>query len=428
MNNLRRMKNYSIIILIMIVIGVSLIIIGITYPIDFSEELEPTSSISFAITGDAEQRKIIAESIKYFENENNCKVEIYNFSSIEALEDRLLAQYSIGEPFDVFYISPKTLDDLKYEIVALDEVMEMSKETGDVFIEAALKSGQIASTQYAIPTGVRPYCIFYNINKLNEYEVDLPQSYMNMKMWSIDDFVEYCSMVYEKSKSPVFAISPEWQSLYSIILSGGGSIEGISDDSRLILDEEGLYSLRKLEYLIDLGAVVSTEYIQYGADSLSLFRSESVPMIAGSIEYIYDLYELVDFTWDITPMPMVSGNYETTVIDVLQIAVSNGRNVELSKNFVQYFVSSFGQKMRLEEGEETLSSLNMAFYTSFGEVTFPDHSNYLFFIAENGKFQPIELYERKNNVVIDRYKKFIDNELELADLIYIEKEEQENEN
>jgi multiple sugar transport system substrate-binding protein len=411
---------FFVIICALLVCGIALILIGVFQSEDQPIAYENQKSISFAIYGDAEQRRIITETVKYFESENNCKVEIYSFSTIEALQTRVLSQYSAGDPFDVFYVEKQQIQQLKKKIVPLDDILSAIQSDGDVFIEATLKEGRFFDIQYALPTGVRPYCIFYNEKVLAWQGLDTPQEYMDSKEWDLDKFDFYCREVYEKTGQPAYAISPEWQSLYSFIIGNEGEVIGFDENNKLVLDDNGTRALTVLSDLIELGAAISVDNLQWGVDSLSLFRSEGIPMVAGSIDYIYELYEPLLFEWDVVPMPMISADYTSTVIEVPQIAAAKGGNVELAKKFVMFFVSSFGQKVRLEEGERLMSSLNMAFYTGFGDVHFPDHSNYLFFIAENGKTLTNQnLFLENKEAILLSYQQFINGETTLEDFIVI---------
>lgn len=410
---------YYIIVALFFISGISLIIIGLLKTQENPQTPETKGTITFAIYGDAEQRRIINETVKYFEKDNNCEAEIYCFSTMEALQKRIMSQYSVGAPFDVFYIDDYNMNQLMNKLVPLDDILIESSNAGDVFIEKALSAGKIGKTQYALPTGVRPYCIFYNKKKLTQNQIALPQEYMDSKKWDLKNFSSYCTAIFNKTGNPAYAISPEWQSLYGFIIGNGGKITGFNG-GLTVLDEKGVEAMNTIKKLIDSGAVTFLDKLQWGADSLSLFRSESVSMVAGSIEYIYELHDSVDFEWDIIPMPMISSDFSSTVIDIPKIAVSKGENEIISKQFVKFFLSSFGQKIRLEEGERLFSSLNMAFYTSFGGVSFPNHSNFLFFMAENGQTQPTNAYYIDNEkMIIGKYKKFINKELSIQDFIQI---------
>ena len=409
---------YYAAVIVLFLIGVVAIMIGATQKDVTPTEKETTRTISFAIYGGSEQRRIIGETVKYFENEYNCEVVIYSFSTLDELQTRVLSQYSAGDPFDIFYVDHQQLIQLKKKIEPLDDVLTKIRQEGVDFIESALDEGRISQTQYALPTGVKPYCIFYNVKALSGKDLVTPQAYLDNKQWDIRDFDTYCRTIYEKTGKPVFAISAEWQSMCSFIIGHGGKV--LSEDNLLQLDEKGEEVLLILKDLLDLGAVVSIDNLQWGSDPLTAFRSEAVPMIYGPLDYIYELYESPVVEWDVMPMPMIGTDYTTTLIDVPQIAVAKGENAGLAKEFVHFFVSSYGQKIRLEEGERLMSSLNMAFYTSLGDVKFPDHTNYLFFIAENGKTPSAAGLDTFNDEgLLEQYRKFINMEIPLEDFISV---------
>lgn len=407
---------------VLLISGISLISISLLGKEEVIKVQESKKTITFAVYGDAEQRRIISETVKYFERENNCEVDIYSFSSLESLQTIVVSQYSAGEPFDIFYADQQSLQQLKKKLEPLDDILLEIQSEGDTFIEVALQEGKVFGAQYALPTGVRPYCIYYNKVKLNWKGQQTPQEFMDNKAWNLRNFDLYCRFIYSKTQQPVFAISPEWQSFYSFIIGNGGKIMGFNENNKLILDEKGIEALSVLTALIKSGVVLYSNELQWGSDSLSLFRSEAVPMVVGPIDYIYELSKPIGFEWDVVPMPMIGSNFSSTVIEVPQIAVAKSNNAEISKKFVRFFVSSFGQKIRLEQGERLFSSLNMVFYTSFGDVHFPAHSNYLFFMSENGKTQPVlNSYTKNRSVILDNYHKLISGKMDLEDFAIINK-------
>lgn len=410
---------YHIVAATLLVVGALLVMAGLLQTSPQQTASPPRPKISFAAYGGAEQRKIIRDTAQYFERDFNCDVQVYCFPTLEDLQSRILAQYSAGDPFDVFYINNELLTDLSRsrKLASLDEVVKQRKSEGDEFIKAALSTGQVGGVQYALPTGMSPFSVYYNKTLLAKAGTQLPQAYLDAKEWDLDHFAQYCRSIKEKTGGPALAIDTNWQALFGFVRANGGNLLGASQEGSIELDANGYAAMDTLQGLLSDGAVVCANSIQRGASTVDLFRSGTVPMVMGSIENIRNFYETMNMDWDIAPLPLVEGGFSDSILEIPQIAVaSDSDNLTLAQSFADFYVSSFGQKTRLEQGEMLLSSLDMVFYTSLGDVRFPDHSNYLFFAADNGTSEAnVESYQKNRLAVLDDFNRFIQNELPLKD-------------
>ena len=113
------------------------------------------------------------------------------------------------------------------------------------------------------------------------------------------------------------------------------------------------------------------------------FKMGEAPFILGDLSMTRLLYD-AEFSWDIIPVPSENSDFSNSTFTIPMIAAGTGIHQDLACEFVDYYISTLGQKLRLESGECLLPSLSMVFYTSMGDVAFPEHSNYYFFAIENG--------------------------------------------
>ena len=349
--------------------------------------------ISFALCGDDEIQQIAEETARIFRKQNHCRVDVYCYSTREELESNILGQIAGGDTFDVFIITDEMLSRLsgEKEFQCLDDVVEKRHQSGEDFYQVALSCGQTDGVQYALPSGVDPCMIYYNRTMMEEAGIQEPQGMLERGCWNLDGFAACIREIREKLNLTGIHLYREWCVEEPFLLCGGGGWQeqgnGIGPDDTMLRTVEVLKQL-KAEGALEM---IRTE--QY--DTIrELFVEGKLPMMIGKLD-MTRACSRSGFVWDIVPFPSAEGAFDNVNIDVSLIAVGKGRHVEQAKEFVDYYVSGFGQKTRLERGECQMPSLNMAFYTSMGDVVFPEHSNYYFFALENGYAQNRRETERE---------------------------------
>lgn len=301
--------------------------------------------------GDMEQQQIVDEVVDVFGRVYNCRVDVYCFSTAEELRERIISQFAAGKPFDVFCPDLRTFNILlesRY-LSPLDEVVAQRHEQGDDFYSTALKRGQRDGVQYALPVGVMPRLICYDVDAFEGLNLRSPQDLFEQGQWDAAGFAACINDLYHETQSPVLAVE----------------------------DLAGLVGSEEAARAIDPGAVVSMGL----TESLQAFGRGQVPMIVGDLRATR-LKTRVH--WDVVPFPSEESDFSRSVFELPIIAAADGEQSDLAREFVGFYVSGIGQKLRLERGECLIPSLNMTFYTSMGNVTFPDHSNDYFFAIENG--------------------------------------------
>lgn len=375
--------------------------------------------ISFAAYGNARQKQIIEECARIFERDQNCVVDTYCFSTFEELNDRVISQYSVGEPFDVF-ISDINMMYLLADggwLRPLDDIVEARRKAGDVYYPVALNYGKYAGEQLALPTGLKPYMLYFNSKMLSKNGMTSPIVRFQDKQWDFDSFVSYLRNYTKATSKPALAIDSSWPVLFGLAHEDEGFFS-VSDNGSIALDAQIKDRLTLYQKLIAEGVVKYVATGERKTELSDIFRSEDVPIILGGIEYINKLYDAEWMEWDIVPLPSKDSNFGNCPLDIPLIAVSGGGlNTKLAADFADYYVSTFGQKLRLEMGEYQISSLDMTFYTSMGDVKFPAHSNYYMLAVSNGYGEP----SMSGQNVLDWFDAVMKNEIEPHDNIFIRK-------
>lgn len=360
-------------------------LIGAVISFNMEETLQTSDAnektrVSFALYGDTQMQQIAEEAAAVFQKQRACTVDIYCYSTEEELTSNILGQIAGGNPFDLFYISPKLLEQLaeKEELQPLENIVEKRQQEGERFYEPALASGQYNGRQYALPVGVDPYMIYINRTMMAEEGIEDPQLLFEKKEWNLDGFASCVREIKEKTGMAGLNLYPDWYVAEPFLRCNGGY--WVREEEQIIPDEamgQTLEILKKLKQEGALGMLTEAHY-----ESLQQkFLSGELPMIIGKLDMTRVCGQM-DFAWDIVPFPSASCDFSNGSMDVSMIAVGNGKHAKEAEAFADFYVSTFGQKIRLEQGECLLPSLSMVFYTSMGDVVFPEHSNYYIFSVE----------------------------------------------
>lgn len=338
--------------------------------------------LTVALCGDTETQKIAEEAAQEFEKKEDCRVDIYCYSSEEELETNIYGQFASGKGFDVFYTNKEMLKKLyeKDVILDLDDVIRDRNGEKEYFYERALAEGQLGEKQYAVPIGVMPYMICYNSSLLEELGMTDPQEIFDEGAWTEENFYCYLSKVSKLSGSPAMVVSSDWPVVEMLVYSEikkGGTEAGEADwteAAEAVTDSLG--SLMK-NGIVEVDDSESYELLR---DS---FAAGKIPFLIGRLDVTRACYNST-FTWDILPFPSEESDFSGTAMDISLIAAGKGQHQDLARRFISYYSSTAGQKTRLEAGECQMPSLNMVFYTSMGNVSFPEHANYYFYVMDEG--------------------------------------------
>lgn len=376
----RLLRMISIFLIALGVTGLSAVLFmadGGTFQEKTEEEV-----ITFALYGDTQMQRIADQVAETFMEQHHCRVEIYCYSTGEEERTQVVGQLAGGKGFDAFYVNPELLEMLlqNREVVSLEGVLQERRQEGDSFYAAALEEGKIGGVQYALPTGVMPYMIYYNQSLLEEYGIQDPQTLFRGKGWNFSAFADCLRTLGDASGGPALALSSGWETVEPLLRAEGGGF--VRQEEGIVLDSQAESTAEAFGALEREGRAIFCNEEEYQKMKQQFVRGE-LPMIAGGLE-MTRLCSNADFSWDILPWPSWDSDFQNSNFQVPLIAVGNGEHTELAEEFVSYYVSALGQKLRLENGECLMPSLNMVFYTSMGNVRFPEHSNYYFFAMENG--------------------------------------------
>lgn len=347
--------------------------------------------LSFAIFGDAQTKRIIEKTVEIFGRQNNCEVEVYCFSSQEELDENVIWQMISGKSFDVFYVDKPTLELINKEkwLLELDDIVERRAAEGDFFYDKALTYGKLDNKQLALPIGEIPYVIYYNIDMFNSYQIKTPQYLFDNNEWNYRSFLEIIGKFSKSTGEPAFLLDSNRTTIEMYLRMISSSFEMSETDMVSFLD-------LNFQDTVDLVRNGNIQYESFNENydiSNKIFISGQIPMIIGDLSATKAFHNTA-FKWDIIPFPSSTTNYNTSIYETPMVAGYDGQNSEIALKFIDFYVSHIGQKLRIENGDSLIPSLDMTFYSSMGDVTFPDHSNYYFYVIEHGNIYSKEVVEQ----------------------------------
>lgn len=345
--------------------------------ISYPEEPE---RISFAIYGDPNTQAAAKTIAQTYEGKTGCIVDLFMFSTLGELKKSVISRTASGNNYDVFLTDGELLHTLaeEEEVIALDEIVTKRKKEGQEFYENALKAGTIDHTVLAIPIGVTPYLLYYNKDYTDRYDISI-QDIISDGGWDTDIFSAYINGFAEKFETPALAVTENFEDAFTFLSMNHGKWTYYRGN--LIENTTLLRTVDTIKEWLNNGSVM---FYEDSESAIQRFLNGEVPMLFGDFSMTRKLYSS-EFSWDILPVPSPEKDYSSCTYSVSLMAAGNSGNQERAADFIDYYASVTGQKIRLESGECEFPSLRMTFYTSMGDVKFPEHSNYYFYVIEYGK-------------------------------------------
>jgi|GEM_PF-1581734 len=107
--------------------------------------------------------------------------------------EKLTAMIASGTAPDVFVSSSLRIDVPRGILLPLDAYLEMDSDydTNDL-LPGTLERGQYQGVQYAIPGGIGPQVVFWNVDYFDEAGLENPNDLYEKGEWTPDKFLEYC--------------------------------------------------------------------------------------------------------------------------------------------------------------------------------------------------------------------------------------------
>lgn len=391
--------------------------------VEGSNKEVPTGRISFASWGSPIQMEILKTTAKQFYLQNNIQVDVFCYPDIPSFKSKVISQFAAGDPFDVFYADDFTFLTLakKGWLMNLTELQTDKKIISSDYYESAFNVGKLNGNLYGIPAGINPNLIYYNVDILKESGIDDLNNRFKEGTWNLDYFREICKQLKDKKKVYGMAIQNNWATIFSIIYSNGGGIYSFLDDGSIMGNKKAQDTVNSFKDLISSNYCIYMGNMPKGVTEDELFKSEKVAMVYAGYDYSFLFKDIKDFKWDIIPFPSNGKGSEASANNVVVIsAAKNTKEKKASQDFILFYTSIQGQKLRLEKGEKNMPSLKYAVYLNTEDMTLPEHSNYIFYSLSEGFFEPKAInYIQNKDKVLDNFNKVWTGKLDTDKVIKV---------
>ncbi len=378
----RKCSRITIISAVLIIAGLAgLLILSVSKNSAAVSQTEEREIIRMAVYGDDTLHGIAADAAQEFMTENNCIVQISCYSSLEEEMEQVIGQMAGGTWFDLFYVDTENMKFLAESgrLSELTDIVENIESEGDIFYPGVLKTGQVSGMQYAVPSSVTPYELYYNENLLSDLQMTDPQDLFKNNQWTPENCAAYLREIASRSGDTALIAVKTWPVIAAYLRSTGASLTDIEAGN---ITEQIEESRELWNQLILDGTMEMTEKSMF-QEAVQKFCDGELPFLIGDIE-LTSLCSSVSFDWDIVPFPSAGSDFSNSSFDAPLLAAAEGEHTETTKKFLDYYVSTLGQKKRLENGEHALPSLQNIFFTSTENIRFPRHSDYYLLSISKG--------------------------------------------
>ena len=385
---------------ILLILTIILVIMGLPMS-DIKVEIEPQTDtmqikengykpvkISFATWGSPADREIQRLVAKVFTNQSGVEVDVFCFSDAESCTSKVITQFAAGDPFDVFYADERTSVILAQKgwLLELNDLEASRKIKSEEYYRSAYQKGVYQNDRLiGLPTGINPYVIYFNKKLFKDAGLSYPDSLLMEGKWNLETLMS-CSKSIKGAKNVYgMTIKNDWQTFFSILYSNGGKAKDFLKEGRVLTDESALNSFVELRKGISSGSLIYMGALPKGITEEDMFKSEQVAMVYGGYEYASAFKDIRDFDWDIVPFPSVRKDCSVSALSIPVISCAKySKQKDAAREFLLFYASSEGQKLRLEKGEKTLPTLKYTVYLSGEEIILPKHSNFYFYSLDEG--------------------------------------------
>jgi multiple sugar transport system substrate-binding protein len=391
--------------------------------VELTRQESPTGRISFASWGSPSQMEISKMVAQQFYSQYNIQVDVFCFPDVQSFRSKVISQFASGDPYDVFYADDFTFHTLvkKDWLINLTDLQTDKKINSNDYYEKAFNIGKLNGNLYGIPAGINPNLIYYNINLLKAAGIEDLNKIIKEGKWNLDYFIKVCKQLKQRKKVYGMAVKNDWSTIFSIIYNNGGNINKFLEDGSIIADKKAQDTVNSFKDLISNNYCICMGNMPKGVTEDELFKSEKVAMIYAGYDYLFLFKDIQDFQWDIIPFPSIGKGSGASANNVIVIsAAKNTKQAKAAKDFILFYTSVQGQKLRLEKGEKNMSSLKYAVYLNTEDMTLPEHSNYIFYSLSEGFFEPnVMNYIQNKDKLFDKFNQVWTGKMDLDKVLKV---------
>ena len=316
----------------------------------------PSEPVTFMVFGDAEELTAYRNIVAAFETEQpGSHVTLVEASDRGDLLTRLSTSFAAGNPPDVFLINYRFYGQFaaRGALEPLGPRLDASTSFGtdDIYPEA-LAAFKFGGVQTCLPQNVSSLAVYYNRDLLEAAGLPDPQP-----GWRWDEMVAMARTLTKDNDGDGTAdqyglgIEPILIRLAPFVWSAGGELVDDPDrPTRLTLDSPE--AQRVLANFFDLrlrDGVIPSDVERELEDDEARFLNGRTAMYMDSRRVTPTLRTIIDFDWDVAPLPVFSSLAGILHSDAYCMSAASTRK-DQAWRFIEFFLGPEGQRIGSETG------------------------------------------------------------------------------
>ncbi len=345
-----------------------------------------TVNLSFSAWGNPAELQVYNRAVDAFnEQRDDVQVELTGIPNDNYFQT-LLTRLQGGQAPDVFYVGDADVSTLisNGTIEPLSEFLESdaSYVTEDEFATDIWGASRTEDEIYALSVDSNPRLLYYNIDLLEEVGAKSPQEYLDEGNWNWEAMEEITGKLRDAGKYG-FVQSADHVNILNWVWSNGGAFV---EDERIVADqdEKTTEAFEFVSRMIEQKKLRIWRHTARGAGADAMFMSNQVGLVEAG-RWLTPMFLETNIDFDYIPWPSNTDKpIGTTSIATAYMAVnSNSDHVQEAMEFISFYTSPEGQKIRLDgEGNAIPSVFGIDEVVTNQEK--PVHGEYLLDAREEG--------------------------------------------
>lgn len=354
---------------------------------DTAAQSGDVDKITFMTRGNSEELEVYQRAVDSF---NDIHDDIHvNFESIpgDNYSQLLITRLQGGQAPDVFYVDDHAMSTMirNNSVLPVDEFLESDESyvTVDEFPEDIWGPSEFDGVKYGLIPDANPFVMYYNKSVFDEFGLDSPQEYFDRGEWTWDTLEEITDVIREGDKYG-YVLDGGTFGFSSWLFNNGGSF-AVDNEVTIDQDPQAREALEFVNRMVQQGNFVYSGTLPDGQGRDAMFMSNQVALV-GAGRWLAPMFIEADVEFDYIPWPTNSGELmePTLVTNLFMAANSSTDHPEAALKFMSYYVSQEGQEIRLQDGGNSIPSVEGIEHV-VTEDDIPEHNQYLLDAIEIGR-------------------------------------------
>lgn len=317
------------------------------------------SIIKWASWGDVNIARRFQVVTDHYNATHQTKAQFISVPSYDGFTAKMLAQFNANVAPDVFYAGDVDLvqfikDDVVVDLAPLLNSLKSQEKPGD-FIPglwgiAKSSNGKI----YGVPNDADPILLWYNEKVLQDAGVTvMPADLAEQGKWTRDAFTAMLEKVHASGKYG-YILDNATSNYWSWVTCNGGTIYADNGRGQFIAHENpgALDAFKWLSDSIKSKLIIYAGSLSKGQGDDLVFLTNQAAFIAAGRWFLPEFRTTKGLQYDVVPLPSKTGKIAPAAVDIsYSVLNKRSKNQDAAFDFLSYYVSKDGQKLRLEGGD-----------------------------------------------------------------------------